>query len=506
MTQVLSFHQNWNKMKELKNILLEESPWLSTAQNESDRRQKLAALFDVKRLDAEIKLQYAKLLKSQKINGAWGWFEGFGESRYITQHIVSGFRHLQKLNFNFKDPEFMLRKAEKYLDESAEEKYQNFTEDTSKVKVFIFTPLDAHYLYTRSYSADSSWRNAPYVRFYLAEARKSFYKTNLYTQAQLALVFYRIGYKEEGKALMESIRQQAHKSKEMGMYWTTSENRYYEWYDAPVERQALFIEAFGEISPDTTEIEMMKQWLLKRKQTQSWANTKATTEAVYALLLNGSNLLTKENNVIVKVGNETFDFADMTGAEAGTGYLKTSWKKDEITPEMSRVLLDKSDEGAAYGAVYWHYFEDMDKISEAATGLSIEKELYKVVVNSMGEQLVKISEESLLHVGDKVIVRMVIKTDRDLEYIHVKDMRASAFEPLNLFSQYKWQGRIGYYESTRDAATNFFIPYLSEGTYVFEYPLRVSQKGEFANGITTIECMYSPEFSAHSNGIRVRVE
>ncbi|MFT5386332.1 MAG: hypothetical protein ACI81W_003745, partial [Saprospiraceae bacterium] len=47
--------------------------------------------------------------------------------------------------------------------------------------------------------------------------------------------------------------------------------------------------------------------------------------------------------------------------------------------------------------------------------------------------------------------------------------------------------------------------YLPKGTYVFEYPMRVIHNGDFSNGITTIQCMYAPEFTSHSEGIRVKV-
>ena len=84
-------------------------------------------------------------------------------------------------------------------------------------------------------------------------------------------------------------------------------------------------------------------------------------------------------------------------------------------------------------------------------------------------------------------------------------MRAAGFEPVNVLSGYKRQDGLGYYESTRDAATNFFISYLPQGTFVFEYDLRVNNKGDFSNGITTLQNMYAPEFSSHSKGVRVRV-
>ena len=93
-----------------------------------------------------------------------------------------------------------------------------------------------------------------------------------------------------------------------------------------------------------------------------------------------------------------------------------------------------------------------------------------------------------------------------MEFIHLKDMRAAGLEPVNVLSTSKYQDGLWYYESTKDASTNFFINYLPKGTYVFEYELRVTYKGNFSNGITTIQSMYAPEFSSHSEGIRVKVE
>jgi uncharacterized protein YfaS (alpha-2-macroglobulin family) len=110
-----------------------------------------------------------------------------------------------------------------------------------------------------------------------------------------------------------------------------------------------------------------------------------------------------------------------------------------------------------------------------------------------------------LKVGDPVKVRIELRVDRVMEYVHLKDMRAAGFEPVSTLSTYKFQDGLYYYESPRDLATNFFIGYLPKGTFVFEYSLRVSQKGDFSNGVTTIQCMYAPEFASHSEGIRVSI-
>jgi len=305
---------------------------------------------------------------------------------------------------------------------------------------------------------------------------------------------------------MKSLKENALYSDEMGMYWR--ENTGYYWYEAPVERQAILIEAFAEVAGDSKSVEKMKIWLLKQKQTQDWKTSRATADAVYALLLKGVNLLASTQLVEVSLGDKIIEPLTMDGVEvqAGTGYFQVSYSGREIVPSMGNVMVVKKDEGIAWGALYWQYYEDLDKITPAQTPLSIEKELYVERNTPAGPVLEPVSAENTLQTGDRLKVRIIIRTDRDMEYVHMKDMRASAFEPLTAISGYNYQDGLGYYESIRDASVNFYFDYLRKGTYVFEYQLNVTQKGEFSNGITTIQCLYAPEFAAHSKGIRVFVE
>jgi len=208
------------------------------------------------------------------------------------------------------------------------------------------------------------------------------------------------------------------------------------------------------------------------------------------------------------MGGEKIDPLTMDGVEveAGTGYFQVSKMGKEILPAMGDVTVVKKDEGLAWGAVYWQYFENLDKITPAKTTLSLERELYVERNTASGPVLEPVFNNDNLKTGDKVKARIIIRVDRDMEYVHMKDMRAAAFEPIEVISGYRYQGGLGYYESIRDASVNFYFDYLRKGTYVFEYTLNVTQKGEFSNGITSIQCLYAPEFSAHSQGIRVTVE
>jgi len=87
-----------------------------------------------------------------------------------------------------------------------------------------------------------------------------------------------------------------------------------------------------------------------------------------------------------------------------------------------------------------------------------------------------------------------------------KSQRATAFEPVKANSGYNYKGGLAYYENITDVSTDFFMRFLHKGTYVLEYPLYLTQKGSFSNGIATLQSMYAPEFGAHSSGLRISVE
>ena len=494
--------------------MLEETPWVLDAKSETEQKRRIGLLFDLVKMSSEFNSALEKLQKMQVSNGGWPWFKGMPDSRYITQHIVTGFGHLINLGIldmnTSRKYRRMITEGVRYLDDRIREDYQ----DLKKWKVNLnddnLGSFQIQYLYARSYffsSVEISSNNKEAYNYYLNQSKKYWLNKGIYLQGMIALANFRVKDLKTSSAIMKSLNEKSLYSDEMGMYWTNEGAGYY-WYEAPIERQALFIEAFDEITKNDSVVEKMKIWLLKQKQTQNWTNTKATVEAIYALLLRGTDLLADDKLVEVKVGNVLIDPKKLDGVqvEAGTGYFKTSWSGSEITPEMATIDVTKTTKGVAWGAVYWQYFENLDKITPASTPLSLKKELFIVQATPTGNVIKPIAANGKIKIGDKIKVRIEIRVDRDMEYVHMKDMRAAGFEPINVLSQYKYQDGLGYYESTRDAATNFFFDYLRKGTYVFEYELVANQKGDFSNGITTIQCMYAPEFTSHSEGIRVIVE
>jgi hypothetical protein len=505
---------NLEKNQELKTLLIEETPWLMEAKNESAMKQRVALMFDLNRMASEKQAANRKLQQTQSSNGGWPWFEGMPESRYITQLIVTGFgklHYLTVIDLN-KDESSrkMVQQAVGYLSIRLTEDYERILKDYPKDRDKNHLSQDhIQYLYTMSYLAGvvkPDDKSAKAIAYFSGQARKYWTSQGLCTQGMIALWAGRAGDAKTSGAILKSLKERSLTDPEMGMYWRDNRSGWF-WYEAPVETQALLIELFEEFGNDPKAVDGMKTWLLKQKQTQSWPTARSTADAVYALLLRGGDWLQTEPSVKVTLGGQTIDPSTKQDSktEAGTGYFKIAWSGQDIKPQMGNVTISKSSESPAWGALYWQYFENLDKVTNHDSPLKISKQLFIKKNTDSGPVLEAIDENNSLNVGQQIVVRIELRTDRDLEYVHLKDMRAAGFEPVNTLSGYRWNGGLGYYENTRDAATNFFFGYLPKGTWVFEYPLVVSQKGEFSNGVTSVQCMYAPEFAAHSEGIRVTV-
>ncbi|MEO6732277.1 MAG: alpha-2-macroglobulin family protein [Ferruginibacter sp.] len=513
-----AFMSNLQKNEELKLALLQETPWVLDAQNENQQKRNIALLFDLVKMSGEANKSVNKLKEMQSPNGGFVWFKGGPDDRYITQYIITGIGHLRKLNAlsesNYKNIKPVVDKAIIYLDKKIKDDYDNLIKSKSNLKNNNLGHVAIQYLYMRSffdeYAVATSSQTA--YNYYHDQAKKYWLSNSKYMQAMIALALHRTIDEATPRAIIKSLKENAISKEELGMYWKEWTIGGYYWHQAPIESQAMMIEAFTDIDKNTNTINDLKTWLLQQKQTQNWGTTKATAEASYALLLNGSNWLNEEKEVTVNLGNiNTIKSTDGI-TEAGTGYFKKRIEAEKVKPAMGNISVTiksidtKNIPSPVWGGIYWQYFEDLDKITSAATPLNLTKALFIENNTNKGPVLKAIGEGAILKIGDKVKVRIELKVDRDMEYVHMKDMRAACMEPLNVISGFKYLGGLGYYEITRDAGTNFFFSWLAKGTYVFEYSMFVTHTGNFSNGITTIQCMYAPQFSSHSEGIRVNVE
>ena len=516
---------NLSKNEELKTALLSETPWVMAAQNEETQRNNIALLFDLNKMADEQAAALKKLQDRQLANGGFAWFTGGRDDWFITQNLVAEFGHLTKLLGTDKTTDSpqraMIVKAVQYCDKELVKNYElllkRVANKQAKLEDDNLGAMEAHYLYARSFYLDIPLdaKTQKIVDYYLAQAENYWLKGSEYEQGLLALALHRFKPTQlTAKLIVKSLNERSLNSEEMGMYWKYPTGYY--WYQSPIENHALLIEVFDEVAKDATAVDNLKTWLLKNRQTNAWKTTKATTAACYALLRTGDNWLLEDKNPTIAVGKQQIVFNSSSlstpttknvTTEAGSGYFKTSWKDAEVTSDIATIKIKNNNKGVAWGGAYWQYLEVFDKIKTfQATPLTLKKTILRSENGDFGAKTSEVKATDVLKVGDKVVMRLEIAVERNMEFVHLKDGRPSGFEPVATISSYKWEGGLGFYQETRDAATNFFFDRLPKGNYVLEYSLTVQQRGVFAAGIATAQCMYAPEFTAHTEGVTVTVK
>ena len=498
---------NLEKNQELKNVLLEETPWVLEAKTESEQKQKLSLLFNLNRSTMLTQSAIEKLKELQDNSGGWTWFKGFGPNVSITQYILYGFHQLQQLEATSFTNEVraMQAKAISFIDTEALRWFKEWKKNNKDWKqAKSISTYQLEYLYVRSmynqYPLNDEVKEMN--DFYSMIIERNWTDFNLYQRSLISILMQKQGKQQVVQDILKSYREHATNNEEMGMYWANNRASVFMSQSA-VSVHTFIMEAFRMAGAKDSEMDNMKRWLLKQKQTQLWESTHATMDAVYALLSTGSDWFSADVETVITVNDKVIE---PEKKELGTGYFKQSWSKTEIEPAMGKVGVAQKGNTPAWGALYWQYFEDMDKIEGTSASLDVKKELYKEQTSESGKQLTQITEASPLKVGDKVVVRLTVRTDRDMEFVHLKDMRAAAFEPVSQLSGVSWQNHVIYYQTSKDASTNYYFDVLPRGTYVFEYEVFVSRAGNYSNGITTIQSMYAPEFTSHTRGIRINVK
>ena len=493
-----AFLSQLEKNNDLKQIVLSETPWLLQGENETADRYRIADFFQKERAEAALSELRQQLLKLQNTDGGWSWMPDGNSSTYITLMLLRGFGELREQGCidTESDPELKnaLAKAVSFVDSEYYKDYLDWLKWEKENSRFwekrTVNPICTNYLFTRSF-----WKDLPFKAktktshdyFYAALKRVSHVGDGLMTKALTAITFYRNGDAKLAEGILKLFDESALFSDEMGQYWRDNVAGWF-WYDAPVETQAMIIRAYDECSGGSENVGLMQQWLLKQKQTTRWASSVASAHAVYALLAGGgSEALESSETAKLTIGNKK---VEPERQEAGTGYFRKDWEQKDISRSMATVGIDNSkNPSCSWGALYWQYFENLDKVEHSEQGFAVAAYYYRVTDEGTLDKI-----EGPVKVGEKIRVRLRFSVDRNLEYVQVKALRPAGLEPVSTRSGRRWNAGLSYYLAVEDASTSLYIDYLSKGDYTVEFDCWASQTGSFLSGTVTLQCLYAPEF------------
>lgn len=501
---------NLQKNQEVKNILLEESPWLTDANTEAEQKQRLATLFDLNTVQYKNSQAIDKLKDLQLYNGSWSWYKGMNGSRYITQFVLETLGRLTLLTNQPLDAEIskMQQHAFTYLHNEMVTKYKAIKNKKAYYGNSIGLDDESlHYLYLCTLTNQPIPANAKEAySYFLSHVSTTMTNQTLMGKAISAVVLNKAGKMSDAEGFMNSIKEYAIHTDEMGMYYSTSVNPY-SWYGNKIKMQTAILEALDIVSHDEASVEEMKIWMLKQKQAQSWDSPLSTVNAVYALLKRGTDLLANKGDVELSFAKQVIRTHEDAKSDIPTiGYIKKNFDDKASTTKLDKIKVVKKDAGIAWGAVYAQYQELTDKVQQQGKELNVNKQLYVERTVNGSKLLLPLATTADVKIGEKVISRMVIKVDRDMDFVQLKDQRAACFEPMNAISGYRYDGGTSYYISIKDASTNFFFDSLDKGVYTLEHSFVVTRAGDYSSGIATLQSAYAPEFASHSSSERVVVK
>ena len=493
---------------DIKQTLLDETPWLRSGISEVERLKNIAHFYDPEALQRQCSDAVSKLQKAQRGDGGWSWMpDGRYSSTYVTQYILKGLGKMQEA------PSRIKNRALAYVDKEAYKDYLEWLKYLQKHHNSQCKPIMLDYLYTRSYYAGQSFAGNTKQAFdyYYGNAKQRYSNyTSLYDQALLALVFHRNGDTKLALEMVTRIKQKALYSDEMGMYWRDNRAGYF-YYQRPVETQALLIETFREVMPaDTLSVAQMQQWLLKQKQTTRWSSDIATLRAIQSLMpveSKGYKLKTKMEDAVVVRGKHVTDTLHTAVEDGSAGYLRHTYRGDSLarltnSNSVSATIV-RPNKGISWGALYYQYTEQMDKVPASETGITLERMLYRIEADG---SLTELKNGVNISVGDRLRVRLNVSCDRALEYVELKEFRAACLEPVSTASGWVWGWGLSYYVAVNNSHNAVYIDRMEKGKYTIDADYYVTNPGTFTLAPSVLQCLYAPEFRATSSGLRIIVK
>ncbi|MBN9292965.1 MAG: hypothetical protein J0G96_03185 [Flavobacteriia bacterium] len=461
----------------IRNTLLEETPWVLEAKNEQQQWAKLAAFLNDNQRIQNKTTNWTKLQLLQNSDGSFSWFAKSKGSAYLTLVFAE---RLQKLGETSGES---YKKAIAYLDSEVDKHYQQYKKT---IAGDYFSPYLIKWLRITNQNSGESYK------YYLEHFKTNWLKYNLSLQAEIGLLMTEKGEKATAEIIWKSIDNRKSGNTTLGTYWQKPKY-WWNWYENYFTTHANILELYQKLNKDRAQIAAIRQWLINQKRGQLWETSKTTADICQVLLVNGRTSRTSSSTHL-SIGAEQIQLS-----EKPFSYYKTVI--DHPATTSPNIIVEKKDNEPEFAQIQLIYSDDIANITSNTAGLKIEKRLY-LVENGKETEITggKIEKSS------KIRVKLFINTDRDLEFVYVKDLRGQGLEPLTAQSGYQSSATMWYYQTSKDASTELFIERLSKGNHQVSYDVIATVKGTIQSGFATAECLYAPEFKANTDSKVIQVE
>ncbi len=279
--------------------------------------------------------------------------------------------------------------------------------------------------------------------------------TSVQERRLLTIAAQRLGVENIATQGLTEVLTAMNRSETWGCWWP-QERLWWNWWHAPLESHVLGWEILkGANYPDAAR--GAAQWLLQHRRLNRWGSTRATTDAIYALL--------------------------GEGIEATP--IATLQRSEYLTPTGKQLTFTRTEAGFSFGSVRARYRLPLEKVAQSANNDDAVLKITRTI------------EPSTAKVGDTVTVTVIIETAQPMEYLHVQVPRPANAETVQQTPHWDWQ--TGAYHLPGDAGRDVFIANLPRGVTTLRYQWKITHAGECSVAPASATLMYAPDFAAHTS-------
>lgn len=488
---------------DLKVVALTNTPWVNNASSETLRMRSLSVLLDSVAVENSIRQLADRLTALRRPDGGFAWCPQSESSLWATSQVLLYNAMLGRFGYmpNVAGYRSALSQALAYYENEWLSHHKKHSPTDAEIESL------RNFLYVRSFYKSAnllpkeSKQFQQYARRCLELVAANWRNYDIYDKATAASLLQREGKVAEAHSVLESVSQFASRSEEKGMWFDALPGSDFSPWNTLITTVQV-LEAYMDINPSSPDVDMLRQWLLRQRQTQDWGSLGYGAELVQALLTSGSNWVEGAASPVIKLNGKVVVKPDMIPP-----YGEVTVNLDASKVSGGSLSISRSGNAPSWGGVVAQFVAPISNVSESASAdLSVRKDIFLLRQDKGNLKALPIDKNYTPVKGELVRVVLTVQNRRDMEYVVLADERAACLEPVEQLSEHDVVDSVWLYREVRNSNTNFFIPYLRKGSFSISYDCRVSQEGDFTAGIATIQSQYAPTLSAHSAGMKIEVD
>ncbi|MDE6277935.1 MAG: hypothetical protein K2M06_07500, partial [Muribaculaceae bacterium] len=471
------------KNEELKALVLNNTPWVTMAENETARMEALADFLDKDAAEKRATELLKKLRDLQDATGGFRWASWATEPSYwpteVTLTTLGIARSMGLTQGHDKEIRGIAEKGLRWLDKS------RYVRESKTETDLMFTYL--HGLYLPAGIKPSTKEGEALTERTLAWVVKNRAKLDTVEKGYASLALRAFGKIQAAEALAASVKEFEVESTEMGTSFPSVSD---------IRGYATLIQALKENGATNEELDGMRQWVILQTQATDDLGARNPDYVIAAVMLTGTVWTDAKVSNNVSLNGEALTIEK---EESSSGYF--SLQLPAVNGKVLRLSIRPNGETPSYGSLTGIGKEPSAEIAaREGKDLRVVKRMMVMRGGSWTD-----ATKTEIGLGERVRVDLEIKAGREMEYVTITDERPSGMEPVEQLSGWTSSGGLFFYRENRDASTRMFIDYLPKGTYHLSYEETAGSAGIMTSGICTVQSQLAPELTAHSGGTRLSV-